>query len=328
MEPMLRIAGLTTHFFKREGTVQSVRGVDLEIRAGETMALVGESGSGKSVTALSILRLVPAPGRIVSGSIEYKGRDLLELSEKEMSSIRGREIGLILQDPATALNPVLRVGEQVAEVIRTHSRVGRREARQRSMELMERVQLPNASRLYDCYPHQLSGGLKQRVLIAAALACRPALLIADEPTTALDVSIQSQILSLLQELKEAFHLSLLLITHDLSIVSEMADRVAVMYAGRVVEEAGTRSLFREPLHPYTRALLDAVPKISLSDGETSRRMEPMRGLVPDPMRLPPGCAFHPRCPFGDEECRKAIPGQVFLDDDRSIACLKKTLFPS
>ena len=328
METLLQIEGLKTHFFKREGIVKAVDGVDLDIKSGKTMALVGESGSGKSITALSILRLVPAPGRTVSGTVAYRGSDLMGLSEKEMSMIRGREIGLILQDPAASLNPVMRVGEQVSEVIRTHFRIRRSEARDRAMGLMEKVQLPNVSRLYDGYPHQLSGGLKQRALIAAALACQPALLIADEPTTALDVSIQSQILILLKELKDVFRLSLLLISHDLSIVHEMADRIAVMYAGRVVEEAAMKDLFQKPVHPYTRALLNAVPKIAFSDHDGLSGIEPMQGAVPDLMHLPEGCAFYPRCPYQDERCRRAYPDKVFLDDDRYAACFKANDFQS
>jgi len=319
---LLSIKSLQTHFVKREGIVKAVVDVDLNIHQGETLGLVGESGSGKTVMALSIVKLVPRPGRIVSGTVEYKGRNITNLSEKEMSRIRGKDIGIILQDPGTALNPVMPVGEQISEVIRTHFSMKRKEAKQKTYELMRKVQLPNVEYIYKAYAHQLSGGLKQRILIAIALACRPSLLIADEPTTALDVSIQSQILSLLKDLKKEFTISLLLITHDLSIVSEMADRVAVMYAGRIVEQAAVYDLFTNPIHPYTKALLNAVPKIDFSHSERSGSIAPLEGRVPDMMNLPHGCTFHPRCPIGDESCQKDYPGKTFLDNGRYVTCFK------
>jgi len=323
MKSLLRIESLRTFFFKKEGILKAVDGVDLQIQPGETVALVGESGSGKSMTALSIFRLVPPPGRIVSGRIEFQGQSLLELPKKQMARIRGKEMGLILQDALSALNPVMCVGEQISEVILRHFPVKRREAKSRALEMMERVQLPNVERLYRVYPHHLSGGMRQRVLIATALVCRPALVIADEPTTALDVSIQSQILALLSELKNDFQLSLLLITHDLGVVAQMADRVAVMYAGKVVEQAHKRDLFNDPLHPYTQALLQAMPNIDFRKNDREPNLRPLTGGVPDLMNLPQGCAFHPRCSLGNDQCRLVIPKNVIFDRDRTVRCIKK-----
>ncbi len=321
-DSLLSIKSLQTHFVKRDGIVKAVVDVDLNIDQGETLGLVGESGSGKTITALSIVKLVPPPGQIVAGMVEYKGRNITNLSDKDMSGIRGKEIGLILQDPGTALNPVLPVGEQISEVIRTHFPVKRKEAKQRTFDLMGKVQLPNVTSIYKAYPHQLSGGLKQRILIAIALACRPSLLVADEPTTALDVSIQSQILTLLKSLKKEFQLSLLLITHDLSIVAEMADRVAVMYAGRIVEQAPVYDLYTNPLHPYSKALLNAVPRIDFSNAEGTRSIAPLEGNVPDMMNLPDGCTFHPRCPIGDASCQRHYPEKTYFNDNRIVTCFK------
>ncbi len=264
MSPLLKIQGLKTYFFKPQETLRAVDGIDLEIHPGETLALVGESGCGKTTTAQSIFRLVPPPGRIVDGAIEFCGQNLLSLPEKQMASIRGKEMGLILQDPLSALNPVMRVGEQISEVVRHHFDLDRKTAKHRACELMERVRLPNAGMIYNCYPHQLSGGQRQRILIAIALACRPALVVADEPTSALDASLQSQILTLLKELKMDFQLSLFLITHDLGMVAQIADRVAVMYAGKIVEQSATEALFAAPRHPYTMALLEAIPRIAFA----------------------------------------------------------------
>jgi ABC-type dipeptide/oligopeptide/nickel transport system ATPase component len=259
---LLKIQGLKTYFFKPNETLRAVDDIDLEIYPGETLALVGESGCGKTTTAQSIFRLVPAPGRIVGGAIEFRGQNLLRLPEKHMASIRGKEIGLILQDPLSALNPVMHVDKQIAEMIHHHFDLDRKTAKPRTFELMEKIRLPNAGMLYNCYPHQLSGGQRQRILIAIALACRPALLVADEPTSALDVSLQCQILALLKELKRDFQLSLFLITHDLGVVAQIADRVAVMYAGKIVEQSTTEALFVAPRHPYTVALLQAIPRIA------------------------------------------------------------------
>jgi ABC-type dipeptide/oligopeptide/nickel transport system ATPase component len=265
MIPLLKIQGLKTHFFKPNETLRAVDDIDLEIHPGETLALVGESGCGKTTTAQSVFRLVPPPGRIVDGAIEFRGQNLLSLPEKQMAAIRGKEMGLILQDPLSALNPVMRVGEQISEVLRHHFALDRKTAKPRAFELMERVRLPDVGMIYNCYPHQLSGGQRQRILIAIALACRPALVVADEPTSALDVSIQSQVLALLKELKRDFQLSLFLITHDLGVVAQIADRVAVMYAGKIVEQSTTETLFATPRHPYTMALLEAIPRITFGN---------------------------------------------------------------
>ncbi|MBI4485473.1 MAG: ABC transporter ATP-binding protein, partial [Acidobacteria bacterium] len=257
--PLLSIEHLTTVFDTPAGAVAAVDDVTFEIRPGETLGLVGESGSGKSVTALSVVRLVQPPGRIAGGKVVFKGRELLNLPESEMRQVRGAEIALIFQEPMTALNPVFTIGDQIAETLLVHGRAARREARSKAIDLLGAVRIPNAASRVDDYPHQLSGGMRQRVLIAMAIACNPSLVIADEPTTALDVTIQAQILDLLREMKAAFHLSLLLITHDLGVIAETADRVAVMYAGRIVEEGPVRAIFRQPQHPYTRALLASIP---------------------------------------------------------------------
>jgi oligopeptide/dipeptide ABC transporter ATP-binding protein len=299
---LLRVRHLTTTFDLGTGPIAAVDDVGFDIQPGETLGLVGESGSGKSVTALSILRLVQPPGRITGGSIRFRDRDLLALSEPEMRRVRGADISLIFQEPMTALNPVLTVGAQIAEALTVHGRATRAAARVRAVELLEAVRLPDPAARARDYPHQLSGGMRQRVLIAIALACQPALLIADEPTTALDVTIQAEVLDLLREMKTRFGLSLLLITHDLGVVAETADRVAVMYAGRIVEDAPTRSLFRAPQHPYTRGLLASIP------GATpGRRLQAIDGTVPDPAALPPGCAFAPRCPDRFEPCDTEPP---------------------
>jgi oligopeptide/dipeptide ABC transporter ATP-binding protein len=277
--------------------------VSFDLHAGETLCLVGESGSGKSVTALSIMRLVQPPGRIDNGRIVFKGRDLRALSEREMQHVRGAEIGLIFQEPMTALNPVFTIGSQIEETLRVHGRATRRTARQKAIELLDAVSVPEPQLRVRDYPHQLSGGLRQRALIAMALACDPALVIADEPTTALDVTIQAQILELLRSLQQKLGLALLLITHDLGVVAEMADRVAVMYAGRLVEEAPVADLFANPKHPYTRGLMASMP-----GGAPGTRLQAIQGSVPPLGELPPGCSFTPRCPNRFEPCPKAFPG--------------------
>jgi len=322
MNPLLKATGLQTYFFKDKKILRAVDEVDLQIHAGETVALVGESGCGKTTLAFSIFRLLPPAGKIMGGSIEFRGNNLLALSEKQMVAVRGREMGLIFQDPSSALNPVMRVGEQIAEVIRQHFRENHRAAKQQALTLMEKVQLPNVEMIYDSYPHQLSGGLRQRVLIATALAGRPALLVADEPTSALDVSIQSQILALLKQLKAELQLSLLLITHDLGVVAHMADRVAVMYAGKIVEEAPTPALFTSPLHPYTAALLNAIPPISFSPLGGQKEFKPLLGAVPDLTNLPSGCTFHPRCPLRMDECSQKIPTVFSPAANRIVRCFK------
>jgi oligopeptide/dipeptide ABC transporter ATP-binding protein len=281
--------------------------VSFDLAAGETLCLVGESGSGKSVTALSIMRLVQPPGRIAEGRLLFKGRDLRALGSREMEKVRGAEIALIFQEPMTALNPVFTIGNQIEETLRVHGRATRRAARDKAIELLETVSIPEPQKRVRDYPHQLSGGLRQRALIAMALACDPSVVIADEPTTALDVTIQAQILDLLRSLQQRMGLALLLITHDLGVVAEMADRVAVMYAGRIVEEAPVRELFARPKHPYTRGLMASIP-----GGAPGTRLRAIQGSVPPLGELPPGCSFAPRCPDRFEPCPKAHPGTTII----------------
>jgi len=322
-EALLEVSHLSTVFDTRRGPVPAVDDVSFEIRAGETLGLVGESGSGKSVTALSIRRLVQPPGRIAAGRIVFKGRDLLTLSEKEMQSVRGAAISLIFQEPSTALNPVFTIGNQIAETLVVHRRVTKREAKTRAIELLEAVRIPDAAARVDDYPHQLSGGMRQRVLIAMALACQPSLVIADEPTTALDVTIQAQVLDLLREMKARFNLSLLLITHDLGVVAETADRVAVMYAGRIVETAPVRTIFHHPQHPYTRGLLASIP-----GGAPRLRLRAIDGSVPMLGALPPGCAFNPRCQDRFHLCTSAPPPEYIVDGEHAVRCyLRDELAP-
>jgi oligopeptide/dipeptide ABC transporter ATP-binding protein len=314
--PLLEVRGLVVSFASDAGPVQAVRGVDLALDAGETVALVGESGCGKSVTALSILRLVPAPpGAYDAGEIRLEGEDLLAASEERMREIRGNDVAMVFQEPMTSLNPVLRVGEQVAEAIELHQDVSADEARKRTIEAFARVGIPAPEQRVDQYPHQLSGGLRQRVMIAMALACHPKLLIADEPTTALDVTIQAQILELIAKLQREDGMAVLLITHDLGVVAETARRVAVMYAGRIVEEADVLALFERPRHPYTAGLLRSRPRLDVAGG----RLVPIEGSVPDPLHRPPGCPFHPRCPHAEERCRREDP-PLTADGSRRFAC--------
>ena len=313
--PLLSVEHLTTVFDTRTGPVAAVDDVSFEIRAGETLGLVGESGSGKSVTALSIMRLVQAPGRIAGGAVRFKGRDLLALDEREMRRVRGAGIALIFQEPMTALNPVFRVGDQIAETLLVHGRATRREARARAIELLRAVRIADPESRVDDYPHQLSGGMRQRVLIAMALACQPSLVIADEPTTALDVTIQAEILDLLREMKQALDLSLLLITHDLGVVAGTADRVAVMYAGRIVETGPVRDVFRRPAHPYTRGLLASMP-----GGQPGQPLRAIEGSVPLIGDLPPGCAFNPRCPDRFDPCTTAPPPDYPAGPDQTAKC--------
>jgi oligopeptide/dipeptide ABC transporter ATP-binding protein len=314
-EPLLAVDHLTTAFELAGGAVPAVDDVSFEINEGETLGLVGESGCGKSVTALSILRLVQPPGRISRGSIRFRGRNLLELAEREMRQVRGAGIALIFQEPMTALNPVFTIGDQIAETLLVHGRATRRDARRRAIDLLTAVRIPDAAARVHDYPHQLSGGMRQRVLIAIAIACRPALVIADEPTTALDVTVQAQILDLLREMKTAYQLAMLLITHDLGVVAEAADRVAVMYAGRVVEEGPVREIFRRPQHPYTRGLLASVP--GGARGEPLRAIE---GSVPMLGALPPGCAFAPRCPDRFDACTSGPPPDYVVGPDHEAKC--------
>jgi peptide/nickel transport system ATP-binding protein len=303
-EPLLVVENLQTHFFTDDGVVRAVDGVSFEIQPRETLAVVGESGSGKSVTSLSILRLVPAPpGRIVGGSIRFKGRELLDLPPAAMRAIRGKEISMIFQEPMTSLNPVFTCGDQIAEALVLHEKLDRRSARARTIEMLQRVGIPSPAQRVDEYPHQMSGGMRQRVMIAMALACKPSLLIADEPTTALDVTIQAQILELLKALQQELGMAVLLITHDLGVVAETADRVAVMYAGQVVEYADVRDAFKRTRHPYTSGLIASLPRLGAR--EDSLRVIP--GNVPNPSRFPQGCRFHPRCPCVEDRCRSQDP---------------------
>ena len=307
---LLEIDDLAVAFGPAAHPTTVVDGVTFAIDAHETVALVGESGSGKSVTALAIMRLLQEPGRIVRGAIRFEGRDLARLDERAMARIRGDRIAMIFQEPMTSLNPLMSVGAHVAEPLRLHRSLSRREARARAIQLLDRVGIPSAARRYDDYPHRLSGGMRQRVMIAAALACEPALLIADEPTTALDVTIQAQILELIVELQREFGTAVILITHDLGVVAETARRVIVMYAGRKVEEAEVGELFATPLHPYTAGLLASIPRLDLMRGEVARstdRLQEIPGIVPPLFALPAGCAFAPRCPKADDLCRRERP---------------------
>jgi peptide/nickel transport system ATP-binding protein len=317
--PLLSVEHLTTGFDQQGRFVPAVIDVSFDIGAGETLCLVGESGSGKSLTALSIMRLIERPGRIDSGRVLLRtaagARDLLTLPEREMQRVRGAEIGLVFQEPMTALNPVFTIGNQIEETLRIHHRATRADARDKAIALLKSVSVPEPERRVREYPHQLSGGLRQRALIALALACNPSLLIADEPTTALDVTIQAQILDLLRDLQKRMGLALLLITHDLGVVAGMADRVAVMYAGRIVEEAPVRSLFSDPKHPYTRGLMASMP-----GHEPGARLQAIQGTVPALGQLPRGCAFAPRCPDRFEVCDTAPPDSTPLGDDRAVKC--------
>jgi peptide/nickel transport system ATP-binding protein len=307
--PLLAVEDLRTHFFTRDGVVRAVDGVSYAVSAGETLAVVGESGCGKSVTALSILRLVPSPpGRIVGGTVRFAGRDLLGASEAEMRAIRGNEIAMIFQEPMTSLNPVLRVTRQIGETLRLHQGLDRAAAARRAVEMLRLVNIPEPERRARQYPHELSGGMRQRVMIAMALACNPKLLIADEPTTALDVTIQAQILDLMRALKARSGAAIILITHDLGVVAEMAERVVVMYAGRKVEEAPVREIFRQPRHPYTLGLLASVPRLGATLGtKEAPRLTEIPGVVPSLREPIEGCAFAPRCAYAVARCRREAP---------------------
>jgi oligopeptide/dipeptide ABC transporter ATP-binding protein len=320
---VLEIEDLRTHFFTQTGVVRAVDGVSYALRAGETLGVVGESGCGKSVTALSILRLVASPpGRIVGGAVRFGGANLLELSESEMEAIRGNEISMIFQEPMTSLNPLLTVGRQVSEAIAVHQGVPPREAMDKAVEMLRRVSIPEAERRFHAYPHQLSGGMRQRVMIAMALSCNPKVLIADEPTTALDVTIQAQILELMRELQETFGTAIILITHDMGVVAENADRVVVMYAGRKVEEASAQTLFTRPGHPYTRGLLGSIPKLDVAahQGMRRHRLSEIRGMVPALHNLPEGCSFAPRCDFATDQCRAVYPPLAQHRPGHFVAC--------
>jgi oligopeptide transport system ATP-binding protein len=321
-QPLLQVRNLTTRFTTQRGRVTAVDNVSFDIDAGETVALVGESGSGKSVTALSIMRLIPSPpGRIESGEVFFEGRDLLRLDGAGIRGVRGNKIAMIFQEPMSSLNPALSVGLQIAEPINVHRGTAWANALEQAKMLMRRVRMPDAASRLASYPHQYSGGMRQRVMIAMALACSPRLIIADEPTTALDVTVQAQILDLLKELTLETGSSLLLITHDLGVVARYADRVAVMYAGRIVETAPARELYKHPHHPYTRGLMASVPRL---DGDTAQRLQPIEGQPPDLAQLPAGCAFSPRCRSAGEICRSARPPLTQVAERHFKACFHDT----
>ena len=318
---LLEIRGLQTEFVTDDGVVRAVDGVDLAIDRGETVGVVGESGCGKTVTALSVLKLIPMPpGRIAGGQILWRGRDLVPLRPQEMQDIRSKEIAIIFQEPMTSLNPVYTIGDQISEVIRLHEGLGRRAALERAVDMLRLVHIPNPDRRVRDYPHQFSGGMRQRVIIAMALSCSPALLIADEPTTALDVTIQAQILELLAEIKSRLGMAIMLITHAMGVVAETAQRVAVMYAGKVVEEAPVEQLFAKPSHPYTQGLIRSIPRIDAA-ATRRRRLESIAGIVPSPLDPLPGCRFAPRCPFARADCIEAVPPLREIAPGHKVACV-------
>src|SRR5438128_2443668 len=318
---LLQVKNLHTYFQTREGLVCAVEGVSFYLDRGELLGLVGESGCGKSITALSIMRLVAPPGKIVAGEILFDGRDLLKLSNAEMRDVRGNDVAMIFQDPMTSLNPVFTVGEQIAEALRLHRKLSRKAARAAAVDAMREVSIPDPELRVNDYPHQLSGGMRQRVMIAMALACDPKVLIADEPTTALDVTIQAQILELLNNLRRTRDLAVLLITHDLGVVAEVADRVAVMYTGKIVEESPVDELFAHPKHPYTEGLLRSVPKLTARDVAKKTRLQTIEGTVPRPTALPPGCHFEPRCGFRMPRCREGEIPLYKVTEGVTVRCV-------
>lgn len=311
----LEVKDLRTSFYTEDGVVKAVDGVSFSMKKGETIAIVGESGCGKSVTSFSILRLINSPGKIDSGSIHFGSQDLVKLKESQMRKIRGNDISMIFQEPLTSLNPVFKVGHQIAETILLHQDVSKKDAKERSIELLKKVGIARAEKIYDSYPHSLSGGMRQRVMIAMALSCNPKILIADEPTTALDVTIQAQILNLMLQLKEEFNTSILLITHDLGVVAEVADKVIVMYAGQVVEESDVYTIFKEPKHPYTIGLLESTPKIH----ELEDELKTIIGSVPSASNWPKGCRFYSRCSVRMDHCRSNAP-ELYGDEKHAIRC--------
>ncbi|TCZ78837.1 ABC transporter ATP-binding protein [Paenibacillus albiflavus] len=316
-EPLLEIKGLQTHFETDSGRVPAVDGVDIYIRKGEVLGIVGESGCGKSVMSLSVMRLVPSPpGRIVNGAIQYKGEDLVHVSEKRMQQIRGNEIAMIFQEPMTSLNPVFTNGNQISETVRLHRSLNRKEAKLHAIEMLRKVGIPRPEAIVDEYPHQLSGGMRQRVMIAMAMACDPELLIADEPTTALDVTIQAQILDLMKQLNRDLGTAIMMITHDLGVVAEMCDRIVVMYAGKIVEEGSTRAILKNPQHPYTRGLIQSVPRMDVAQD----KLYSIPGNVPNPRFMPEGCRFAPRCEHAMDRCHTEMPALVTLDAGHQSRC--------
>jgi dipeptide transport system ATP-binding protein len=324
MSDILRVENLSVEFETLRGNLRAIDGISFEVRAGETVSLVGESGCGKSITSLAIMGLLPANGRIASGKIFYEGRDLLAMPEDKRRELRGADIAMIFQDPMTSLNPSFTVGFQLMETLKTHQKgasLSKQALREASIKLLQQVGIPEPTHRLDAFPHQLSGGMSQRVMIAMAIACRPKVLIADEPTTALDVTIQAQILELLKTLQRENGMSLVLITHDLGVVAEMADRVMVMYAGQIVEGGPTGNVIDLPRHPYTRGLLDSLPATHAASGEHRSKLSSIPGLVPDLLRRPSGCQLNPRCSFADEKCRQSAPELVSLEN-RVVRCFK------
>ena len=319
---LLEIRNLRTHFAAERGEVRAVDGVDLRLEKGRTLGIVGESGCGKSVTALSIMGLIPQPpGRIAGGEVLFDGEDLLKLPPARLRDLRGDKLAMIFQEPMTSLNPAFQVGDQISEVLLRHRKVSKSEAQNQAVEMLRRVRIPSPERRALEYPHQLSGGMRQRVMIAMALACNPQLLIADEPTTALDVTIQAQILELMRALRAELGTAIILITHDLGVVAELADEVIVMYAGQVIERCDVRRLFAEPQHPYTIGLLGSIPRLHLEQ----ERLTAIEGMVPDAAAFPPGCRFHPRCPFAVEQCRREVPALREIAPNHHAACWRAPL---
>jgi oligopeptide transport system ATP-binding protein len=318
MEPLLDVKNLKTQFFTQDGVVRAVDDVTFHIMPGETLGVVGESGSGKSITAMSIMRLIPTPpGRIVNGSVNFEGDDVLSMSDEEMRSVRGNKIAMIFQDPMTSLNPVLNINRQISETLELHLGMSKSQSRKRAIELLNMVGIPNAEQRVDQYPHQFSGGMRQRVMIAMALSCNPKLLIADEPTTALDVTIQAQILDLMRSLQVEHNTALMLITHDLGVVAGMTDRIQVMYAGHIVETAPTEELFANPRHPYTVGLLNSIPRL---DASAKTKLDPIRGMPPDLIDLPDMCPFLPRCDYAREKCEQQNPPLLDVNAEHRSAC--------
>lgn len=314
---LLDVRDLRVEFRTRDGVSRAVNGVSYTVDAGETLAMLGESGSGKSVTAQAVMGILDMPpGRITGGEILFRGRDLLRMKEEERRRLRGAGMAMIFQDALSALNPVLSVGDQLGELFVVHRGMSRKAARAKAVELMERVRIPGAAQRVRDYPHQFSGGMRQRIMIAMALALEPALVIADEPTTALDVTVQAQVMDLLAELRREYRMGLVLITHDLGVVADVADRIAVMYAGRIVESAPVRDIYKAPAHPYTRGLLDSVPRLDLK----GRELYAIKGQPPNLSRIPPGCSFHPRCPMARDVCRTDVPPLYEVSGDRGSAC--------
>lgn len=316
-EKLLEISGLRTHFFTDHGEVPAVDGVDIYIKKGEVLGVVGESGCGKSVTSLSVMRLVPnPPGKIVGGSMVFKGEDLVHVSEKRMRKIRGNEIAMIFQEPMTSLNPVYSIGDQIGETVRLHRNLNKKEAKQHAVEMLRKVGIPRPEQIVNEYPHQLSGGMRQRVMIAMAMSCDPELLIADEPTTALDVTIQAQILDLMRKLNKESGAAIMMITHDLGVLAEMCDRVVVMYAGKVVEEGDVKTIFKNPKHPYTKGLIQSVPRMD----DDKDRLYSIPGNVPTPGSMPKGCRFAPRCEYVVSKCKEEMPELIELEFGHKSRC--------